>query len=345
MPVKVSRNPLVIPIFIPHEGCPHHCLFCNQHSITGQAGQAVSADEVAASIAGWLSYANQARRDRVEVAFYGGSFTGLLPARQEALLAAVQPFLDQGLVHGIRLSTRPDYIDVERLALLQRYRVTTVELGVQSCDDAVLHRARRGHVSAAVASAAGLIQEYGFALGIQLMLGLPGERFQSLRRTVTQVIAFKPDFVRLYPVLVLRGSGLETMYHKGGYVPLSLGKAVVCAAWMKKRFDEDGIGVVRMGLQPTRDLMAALVAGPFHPAFGELVKSRLMLQQIRRILATAGQDEQVILQIAEQDRSIFCGQKGANLKRLHELGLAGRFVLRADPHQARSTLRRQSFVH
>ena len=343
--MKVPRNPLVIPIFIPHEGCPHNCLFCNQHSITGQAGTALPAEEVAASIAAWLSYAGQARKDRVEVAFYGGSFTGLPLSRQEALLAAVQPFLDQGLVHGIRLSTRPDYIDVERLALLRRYRVTTVELGVQSCDDAVLHRAKRGHASAAVASAVNLVQAHGFRLGIQLMIGLPGERFQSLRRTVIQVIACKPDFVRLYPVLVLQGSGLEKLYHKGGYSPLSLGKAVVRAAWMKKRFDEHGIGVVRMGLQPTRDLMAALVAGPFHPAFGELVKSRLMLQHARRILATAGKGEQVVLVIAEQDRSIFSGQKGANLKRLHELGFAGRFVLRTDPHQARCTLRRQSCVH
>lgn len=334
--------PLVIPIFIPHEGCPHNCLFCNQHSITGQAGRALLGDEVSSIIATWLPRTRKENRAEVQVAFYGGSFTGLAPARQQVLLEAVQPFLDQGLVHGIRLSTRPDYIDADRLALLRRYRVTIIELGVQSCDDAVLRQAKRGHLAAEVQIAVDLIKAYGFRLGVQLMLGLPGDRFQSLRRTTAQVIAFAPDFVRLYPVLVLRGSGLERLYHTGGYAPLSLGKAVVRAAWMKKRFDEHGIGVVRMGLQPTRELTDALLAGPFHPAFGELVQARLMLRQTRQVLRAVRKDERAVLVIAERDKSIFNGQRGANLQRLEALGLTDRFVLRTDPHQPRLTLRRQS---
>ena len=334
----MARNLLVIPIFIPHEGCPFTCLFCNQHRITGQI-RPVLPEDVRATIANWLSYARLERKLEVQVAFYGGSFTGLPISRQEVLLEAVQPFLDQGLVHGIRLSTRPDYIDAERVALLRRYRVSVVELGVQSCDDAVLRRANRGHTAAAAPAAAALLRSHGLHVGIQLMLGLPGERFQSLRTTVKSVIALAPDFVRVYPALVLQGSGLADLYHKGGYQPLSLGKAVVRAAWMKKRFDEHGIRVVRMGLQPTRELTESLIAGPFHPAFGELVSARLMLQQTRQALKSVRGGEQVALVIAEQDTSIFRGQHGVNLKRLAALGLAKRFVLRTDPHQARHTLR------
>jgi hypothetical protein len=219
------------------------------------------------------------------VAFYGGSFTGLPAGRQEELLGAVRPFLDQGRVQTIRLSTRPDYIDRERLDLLVQHRVGIIELGAQSCDDRVLHRAGRGHDGAAIVAAAGLIKARGIRLGIQLMLGLPGDSSRTLRQTVQTAISLQPDFVRVYPVLVLRGSALESLYHQGGYQPLSLGRAVVLAASMKKRFDDQGIQVVRMGLQPTIELERALVAGPYHPAFGELVNSRLMLRRTRRALA------------------------------------------------------------
>ena len=248
--------------------------------------------------------------------------------------------MDSGLVHDFRLSTRPDCIDEPGLDLLARFGVTIIELGVQSCDETVLRLAGRGHDSAAVVEAAGLILARGFRLGIQLMIGLPGQRFRSLRSTVRQVIALGPEFVRLYPVLVLRGSGLERLYHSGAFRPLSLQRAVIQAAWMKKRFDAKGIGVVRMGLQPTGELERALVAGPYHPAFGELVMARLMLQQTRRALVGAAVDSPVTLVIAERDLSVFHGQQGANRRRLHQLGLDRCFVLRADPHQPRQTVRK-----
>lgn len=331
--------PLVIPIFIPHEGCPHCCLFCNQRSISGQATPPVSGAEVGALIRTWLGRVRPDRRGRTQVAFYGGSFTGLPAARQTELLAAVQPYRDAGLVDEIRLSTRPDCIDRDRLDLLCRHGVTIVELGVQSCDDGVLHRARRGHSRADTEQAVRLIRERSLGLGIQLMLGLPGDRFSTLRRTVETVIGLRPDFVRLYPVLVLRGSGLAALYHRGGYRPLSLGRAVVLAAFMKKRFDEQGIGVVRMGLQPSGELEQSLVAGPYHPAFGEMVQARLMLRQTRRALAGAAGREPVTLVIAARDQSIFRGIRSANLARLRQLGLLDRFRLRVDPEQPRQTLR------
>ena len=329
--------PLVIPIFIPHEGCPHRCLFCNQHDISGQT-RPTDGREVGLAIERWLEQSRSAPDRRVQVALYGGSFTALPEHRQIEMLAAVRPYVDRGLVHDIRLSTRPDCIDEPGLNLLARYGVTIIELGVQSCDETVLRRAGRGHGSAVVAEAAGLIRARGFRLGIQLMLGLPGQRFCSLRATVGQVIDLGPEFVRLYPVLVLRGSGLERLYHSGAFRPLSLARAVAQAAWMKKRFDAEGIGVVRMGLQPTGELERALVTGPYHPAFGELVMARLMLQQTRRRLAGVAAEHPVTLVIAERDRSVFQGQRGANLWRLRQLGLDRRFVLRTDPHQPRQTV-------
>jgi len=274
----------------------------------------------------------------VQVAFYGGSFTGLPIARQQALLAAVQPFIRQGRVGEIRLSTRPDYIDQERLDLLVRHGVGTVELGVQSCDDHLLQLAGRGHSSHDTLQAAALIKAANLRLGIQLMLGLPGQRFVSLRRTVAQVIPLRPDLVRLYPVLVLKGSGLAKLYQRKEYRPLSLGRAVLQAVWMKKRFDDQGIRVVRMGLQPGPELEASLLAGPYHPAFGEMVKARLMLRRTRQLLAAVPAGQQVALVINERDQSIFRGLRSQNLTRLDQLGLLDRLTLRTDPEQPRYTV-------
>ena len=330
---------LVIPIFILHEGCPHRCLFCNQHSISGQPAPVASGAEIETTIRAWLAQTRQVRRARVEVAFYGGSFTCLPLARQDELLAAVRPFRQQGMVHHIRLSTRPDAIDDQRLDLLARHQVSIVELGAQSCDDEVLRRSGRGHDAAAIVAAARLIRERDMRLGLQLMLGLPGENSRILRHTAGEVIRLRPDFVRIYPALVLRGSGLARLHCQGDYQPLSLGRAVAWAAYLKKRFDCEGIRVVRMGLQASAALTRDLVAGPHHPAFGELVLARMMLAQTRRLLAGVPAGKRCALVIAAQDQSIFRGPKSANLNRLRQLGLLDRFILRTDPAQPRQTLR------
>jgi histone acetyltransferase (RNA polymerase elongator complex component) len=298
----------------------------------------VDAAAIGDTIRTWLKRARPGKRQQVQVAFYGGSFTGLPLQRQRILLAAVQPFIQQGQVQEIRLSTRPDYIDEQRLELLCRHGVRTVELGVQSCDDHLLQLAGRGHNQADTLRACGLIKQSGLHLGIQLMLGLPGEGLASLRRTATRVIELRPDCVRLYPVLVLRGSGLEHLYHRGEYRPLSLGRAVLLAAFMKKRFDDQGITVVRMGLQPGPELEHSLVAGPYHPAFGELVKSRLMLRRTRRILTRLPEGQTVTLVINQRDQSIFRGPNSRNMEQLRRWGLLDRFVVRTDPHQPRQTV-------
>ncbi len=331
--------PLVIPVFIPHEGCPHRCVFCNQRRISGRAGGLVRAGDVARIVVTWLERAGERAGDDVQVAFYGGSFTALAPARQAELLGAVSPFLASGRVGSLRLSTRPDAVDHGRIALLKQYRVTLVELGVQSMDDTVLARAGRGHDSRAVHCAVRLLRRASLRVGLQLLPGLPGESRRSLMRTVAQVIALRPDIVRIYPALVLEGSALARMYRQGQYRPLTLAGAVARVAWMKRRLDGAGIRVVRMGLQAGPDLEQGLVAGPWHPAFGELVASRLMLRRTRRLLARVPAGKRAVLSIASRDQSLFRGQRSANIRRLAALGLADRFMLRLDPGQPRFTVR------
>jgi len=335
---SLQKKLLVIPVFIPHEGCPHCCSFCNQHQISGQSADPIDAAGVGQIVETWLERSGAGAR-QVQVAFYGGSFTGLPLRRQRSLLGAVQPYLRQGRVQEIRLSTRPDYIDSERLTLLKEFGVGVVELGVQSLDDLVLWQAGRGHSAEATMKAAELIKSYQFTLGIQLMLGLPGQSFASLRRTLTQVIALRPNLIRLYPVLVLQGSRLESIYRQEQFQPLSLHRAVLQASFMKKRFDDHGIRVVRMGLQPGPELEASLVAGPYHPAFGEMVQARLMLHATRRLLASVSAGQPVHLIINERDQSVFRGLHSANIKRLRQLGLHNRFTLQPDPDQPRGTVR------
>ncbi|WP_339133530.1 MAG: radical SAM protein [Candidatus Electrothrix sp. GW3-4] len=329
---------LVIPVFIPHEGCPHCCVFCNQQRISGFTEQPVHAEDVRETVQTWLKRKGPGKR-KVQVAFYGGSFTGLMQTRQEELLGALNPFLEQGRVQSLRLSTRPDYIDQERVALLRKYQVSTVELGVQSMNDRVLTQAKRGHQAVDVEQAVPILRQAGMEVGIQLMLGLPGDTRTSLRRTVERVIALQPDFVRIYPLLIVQHSELAEQYRRGEYTPLSLDKAVILTAWMKQRFDQADIRVVRMGLQAGPELEASLLAGPWHPAFGELVASRLMLHRTRKLLVQVPAEGTVHLCINQRDQSVFRGMKSANVRRLQQLGLWQRIVLNTDSALPRGTVR------
>jgi radical SAM superfamily enzyme len=233
--------PLVIPVFIPHQGCPHTCVFCNQHGISGQTDTApVTPGQVKDIIEQWLARSPGRIAEGAQVAFYGGSFTGLARSRQKELLDAVAPFFDAGRVREIRLSTRPDYVDAATVAFLREQGVTIVELGVQSMDQQVLDACGRGHTPGQTIEAVRLLRQGGMQVGIQLMIGLPGETTRSFLLTVKEAGRLRPDFVRIYPVLVLRGSKLAALLEQGGYRPLSLGKAVARAARMKKYFDAHG---------------------------------------------------------------------------------------------------------
>ncbi len=339
-PSAAAASPLVIPLFLAHQGCPHRCVFCNQYSITGQAGGAqLAAGVVAETIDTWLARPRRLADRPVQVAFYGGSFTGLAPDTQAELLQAVAPYLVRGEVATIRLSTRPDYVTAATVAFLRDHGVGVVELGVQSLDEAVLAASRRGHGVEAVARAFRELKAGGFAVGGQLMVGLPGDSARSALASARALAALGPDFVRIYPALVIRGSELARSYAAGGYRPLTLARAVALTARLKAVFDRHHIPVVRMGLQAADSLARDLVAGPFHPAFGELVLSRLLFRQARRLLAALPAGAPRVLVASPADQSILRGPGNASLARLAALGLADGLELSFDPAQPRHTLR------
>ncbi len=273
----------ILPIFIPHAGCPHQCVFCNQRTISGQQLAAIA--NARAQIARWRQWLRPSLQN--EAAFYGGSFTGLPLALQHQLLELTDELLAEGFIGSVRLSTRPDYIDEDRLALLAHHGVKLVELGVQSLDDAVLQAAGRGHTAAQVAAAMQLLKQHGFATGLQLMVGLPQQGFASVQETVRQAIAMAPDIARIYPLLVIKDTPLAADFAAGRFVPLTLEEAVEQAAWVYRELTAAGINVIRIGLQADAELCAPgnIIAGPFHPAMGELVKSRVLRDELTPKLA------------------------------------------------------------
>jgi len=334
-------TPLVIPIFISHQGCPQRCIFCDQHTITGHAGleeKPATPSTVQETIEHWLNRPRKERNIGVQVAFYGGSFTGLSMPRQRELLSAVKPYIDEGQVDSIRVSTRPDYIDDTTISILIEYSVSIVELGIQSLDQDVLEASFRGHSVQQSEDAIRLLKEKGFTVGAQIMCGLPRDSTGKLMETAKKIAALAPDFVRIYPVLVLRGSGLEKMYRNSTYKPLSLAKGVALGCRLKTLFDQHGVKVVRMGLQPSEELASKVVAGPYHPSFGELVISRALFKKSRKVLRKTLAARGKRLSIAAADESAFRGPNNVSMKRLAALGMLDGVELVFDKEQARNTV-------
>ncbi len=313
---------MIIPFFITHSGCPHQCVFCNQKNITGQT-KPVAPSAVTRKITEYL--AKSSSDQPVHAAFYGGSFTALPFETQKAYLEAVRPFIHANQIAGIRLSTRPDSITNEILSLLNEHHVTTIELGVQSLDDAVLTRSGRGHAASDTVNAVNLIRSHDFLLGLQLMPGLPGDSADSFRKTIERVIELKPDFVRIYPALVIKDTPLEDLYTSGRYEPLSLDDAVALCRDALERFEREGIDVIRMGLQPTKELEkpGTIVAGPYHPAFRQLVESSIILDKMRSALRTSKAGTgMVTFQVNPKDLSAAIGQQRSTIELLKkEFGL------------------------
>ncbi len=309
--------PLVIPYFIPHQGCPHQCVFCNQSIITSKSGNEAVGD-LDRVIQKYLAFKGD--RSRVELAFFGGNFLGLPVQKIKALLRGVSPYLEKGLIHGIRCSTRPDTITEERLNLVAPYGLGLVELGVQSMDNTVLGLAGRGHTREDTISAVKQLQDAGVQVGVQVMAGLPGDTLSTALETIRLLAAFKPDLARIYPVLVLAGSRLARWYEAGRYAPLTLGQAVGQVKEMVKIFNTAGVPVVRMGLQASEmmDDASQVLAGPWHPAFGHLVFSELMFEkaceQIDRFFEKETADK-VVLTVHPRSISRLQGDKKLNLEK------------------------------
>ena len=263
-----------IPIFISHFGCPHTCVFCNQVKINGRETDVTNSD-IIEIIEEYLEILP--KNSIKEVAFFGGTFTGIDKRIQEQYLATVKPYIEKGLIDGIRLSTRPDYINKKILDTLLKYGVTTIELGVQSLDDNVLLQSERGYKANIVEGASKLIKDYGFKLGIQVMPGLPGSTDKIDFETAKKVVEINPDMVRVYPTLVINNTKLEEMYFNKDYNPMDIEKAIKRVLPIIILFELNNINIIRVGLQPSEDLQkdGVIKGGPFHPAFKELIETEI----------------------------------------------------------------------
>lgn len=299
----------IIPLFIPHAGCPNQCVFCDQKKISG-ASTPVTPEQVRAEIEKSLPFAGEG----CELAFYGGSFTAMPMEVQRGLLAAVRPFLESGAVSRIRLSTRPDAISPEICQMLKGYGVAAVELGCQSMDETVLRQSRRGHCPEDTKKAVACLKDYGFSVILQMMTGLPGDTGEQSVETAKQLIALEPDGVRIYPTVVLRGTELQNMMETGVYTPQTVEMAVSLCAKLYEMFLEHGIQVIRLGLNPTEGLTAGeAVAGAYHPALGELVLSEVYRRRAEKLLCGIKPGAEVTLEVHPSRISVMVGQHRCNL--------------------------------
>lgn len=315
------KKEYVIPIFVPHLGCPQDCTFCNQKKISGESKQ-VTAEDVRNIINQYLDGFKY--KDRyIEVAFFGGSFTGIDPNKQEELLGAAHEFIKAKKIDSIRLSTRPDYIDKEVLKRLKKYGVKTIELGVQSSNDYVLKKCRRGHTFEDVINASKLIRRAGFTLGHQMMVGLPESTREDELQTAMDLIKLKPKIVRIYPVLVIKGTKLEQEYLSGEYEPLTVKQAADICKDLLKLFESKKITVIRIGLQNTSEIQdpeheeSQVVCGPFHPAFRQLVESELWYEKLVDVMRRhSARIKELKIEVNPRDVNNVVGHKRCNIEKI-----------------------------
>lgn len=303
-----------IPIFVPHMGCPFDCVFCNQKHITGVVSENTD-DEIIEIIENHL--ATIPEEAECEVAFFGGSFTGIERKEMDRYLNIAYGYVKKGRISGIRISTRPDYINEDILRHLAEFGVKAIELGVQSMDDEVLKLSNRGHGTAIVRSSAAMIKRCGFELGLQMMTGLPGDTPEKSEKTADELIALSPDCVRIYPTLVIKDTQLEKMYIDGEYTPQNLEEAVSLTAKLLKKFYDKKIKVIRVALATTEEISPGgkLVSGPFHSAFRELAESRIYYEEIKKQLH--GETE-ITVAVSPGEISKVIGNKKENIKKFRE---------------------------
>jgi len=321
---NTDSRALIIPVFLPQRGCSHQCTFCNQFTITGVRPERPLAEELRFQAERFLKYQKR-RPPRVQLALYGGNFLGLPQNTVKTLLTEATGLLKKWPDSGIRFSTRPDTITPERLVLIREFPVQTVEIGAQSMNDCVLARAERGHTADDTVKAVALLKERPYEIGIQMMTGLPADTPADALESGRQIVALAPAFVRIYPVLVLKNSPLAKQFHNGRYIPPSLEESVTLVKQLWQLFDQNGIAVIRMGLQATETLIrkGEILAGPFHPSFGHLVYEALFFDKAAAILTAAYPDTQSIgatikLSVHPRDVSKLRGLNNRNIRRFKD---------------------------
>jgi len=338
-PISI-RRPFIIPIFLPHAGCPHQCVFCNQTSITGVKRDMVSPEIVERQILEFLEYKGNDRRP-AQVAFYGGNFLGLEKDYIERLLNVSTKFVKNKKVDAIRFSTRPDTIDHDRIEIIKNYPVTTVEIGAQSMDDGVLAMTRRGHSASDTQRAVALLKDRHYQIGLQIMVGLPEEDEAGSLSTAYRIGELEPDFVRIYPTIVLKNSLLARWYENGTYRPWSLERSIAHVKTLYLFFKKKNIPVIRMGLQASEDLDsgAAVLAGPYHPAFGHMVHSKIFLDMATEIMGNkAVFQDTVTIKVHPKSISKMRGMKNSNVETLKKKFKLTSLRIVPDPALAKDSL-------
>jgi len=310
-----SNRPFIIPVFLPHYGCPHRCIFCNQSNITGVKQPFLAPQRLREWIKEYLTFKGK-KRHPVQIAFYGGNFLGLKADEITRLLKEAAGFVKAGSVDSVRFSTRPDTINTERLDVIKPYPVSTIELGVQSMDDQVLTSAKRGHKAQDTEKAVALLKTSKYKIGLQMMVGLPGDNEAKALATGRKIASLNPDFVRIYPTIVLANSPLARWYQDGTYAPWPLERCVTLVKNLYMLFASKNIPVIRMGLQPSDDLEvgSTILAGPFHPAFGHLVYSEIFLDKAVTVLKSKKSNlDTITLKVHPQNISKMRGLKNNNI--------------------------------
>ena len=314
----------IIPIFVPHLGCPNDCVFCNQKSISGQQ-KMITKEDIRNTIDFYLENIKD-KEAKKEVAFFGGSFTGIDVEKQEEFLQTAYGYIKKGKIDSIRISTRPDYIDKTILKRLKKYKVKTIELGVQTANDYILKQCKRNHTFEDVKKASKLIRWYGFNLGHQMMVGLPDSTKIDEINTARELIKLKPKMVRIYPVLVIKNTRLEKDYLDGKYKPLTVIQAVETCKEIVPMFMKKGIEVIRIGLQNTDEITdpsikgSEVVAGPYHPAFRQLVESSLWYDNIiEKMKELNVKVKKVKITVNPKDVNNVIGHKRENIDKLKDM--------------------------
>lgn len=332
--------PVIIPVFVPQEGCPQRCLYCHEVKAADAPPTVVTEAHLRKIVAACLRKGCR-ERGVLQIAFYGGNFTGMARERQQTLLAMANGLIDEGLVESIRISTRPDYITEADLDFLKKFRVRTVEIGVQSLVDEVLRISRRGHTAAQVRQALALLNGRGFETGVHLMAGLPGDTPAGFEKSVREVIALGPHTVRIHPTLVFAGTELAALWEAGAYQPLTLPEAIAAGKYALCAFTAADIPVIRLGLQTTPEMEkpGVIVAGPYHPAFRSLVEEAIFLDLASTLLTQRDvEGREIVFSLAPQDISSFRGHKNGNMQALKNIFRLKSLALSPNPGQPRGSL-------
>ena len=311
-----------IAVFIPHMGCPNMCSFCNQRTISSTQS-APTAEEAERIIFDAYNHIADTDKHNYEIAFFGGSFTAIDRSYMLSLLKMASRYIGEKKFLGIRISTRPDCIDEEILSVLKEYGVTAIELGAQSMCDTVLTANDRGHTSNDVRKASYLIKDFGFELGLQMMVGLYKSTEMDELYTMQEIIKLKPETVRIYPVAILKGTRLAELYLSRQYSVIDFDAAVKLCAKMLETFEENNIKVIRLGLHASDNVEKDAVGGLYHPAMRELCESYIFRQKIEKEIARTGN---YTVRVCPRSISKAIGQKKANLIYFAEKGFNIRFI-------------------